>query len=103
MGLVEFAVAGRGGSADLGHTVDLSIVNAGRKCEADLLWICKGGEIYAANPMWGCLEIWGSLIRAAFTLNYKCGSVAGLQRNMWIWMQVDFMLGILHMNVLTDL
>ena len=37
--------------ADLGHTADLSFVNAGRKCGADLLSICMRGRIYTANPM----------------------------------------------------
>ena len=32
----------RGGSADLGHTAGLSIVNTGRKCGADLLRIGCG-------------------------------------------------------------
>ena len=32
----------RGGSADLGHTAGLSIVNACRKCGADLLQIGCG-------------------------------------------------------------
>jgi len=54
-GLVEFA--GRGGSADLGHTADLSIVNADKKCRADLLRMCTRGVIHAADPMRGCLEM----------------------------------------------
>jgi len=50
-------------------------VNAGRKCGADLLWICTRGRIHAENPLRG------------FMLKIDCGSVAGLPRNLRIWMR----------------
>jgi len=43
--------------------------------------------------MQGYLEIWGSMIWATFTLNYECGSVAGLQRNVLILMRGEFYAG----------
>jgi len=83
--LVEFA--GRGGSADLGHTADLRTLNARKKCRADLLRICTQGRIYAADPLRGCPEICGSGHGADFVLKMDCGSVAGQPRNLRIWMR----------------
>ena len=52
---------------DLVHSADLSNVNAGRKCGADLLRISMRGGFYAANPMRGCLEMSIFILSTAWT------------------------------------